>query len=86
MTAGFECLDCSRDTAVAREYYMVRKKLWLAANPSGKGMLCVGCLEKRLGRRLTPTDFTDCLLNTEFSPCGPKSRRLKSRLGILEAA
>jgi hypothetical protein len=28
------------------------------------GCLCVGCLEKRLGRRLRPKDFTRRPLNT----------------------
>jgi hypothetical protein len=40
------------------EVYIVRKKLWLKAGmkPWG-GCLCVGCLEKRIGRQLTPKDF-----------------------------
>jgi hypothetical protein len=25
----------------------------------GEGCLCIGCLEKRIGRRLKPKDFTD---------------------------
>ena len=27
-------------------------------------MLCVGCLEKRIGRRLKPNDFDDHVFNT----------------------
>lgn len=27
------------------------------------GMLCVSCLENRIGRELTPDDFTDAHLN-----------------------
>ena len=41
------------------EIYMVRDFVWKAAaiEPMG-GCLCIGCLEKRLGRRLTPKDFS----------------------------
>ena len=40
------------------EIYMVEEPIWEAAGmePMG-GCLCVGCLEKRLGRTLTPKDF-----------------------------
>ena len=41
------------------EIYTVRDTVWKTAGmePMG-GCLCVGCLEKRLGRRLRPKDFT----------------------------
>ena len=40
------------------EIYTVRDTVWKAAGmePMG-GCLCIGCLEKRLGRRLGPRDF-----------------------------
>ena len=40
------------------EVYTVRDFVWKAAGlePFG-GCLCIGCLEKRLGRRLKPKDF-----------------------------
>jgi hypothetical protein len=40
------------------EVYIVRDAVWRAAGmePWG-GCLCVGCLERRLGRTLTPRDF-----------------------------
>jgi hypothetical protein len=40
------------------EVYTVRDSVWKAAGmePMG-GCLCIGCLEKRLGRRLTSKDF-----------------------------
>ena len=28
--------------------------------PDGRGMLCIGCLELRLGRELNAADFKDC--------------------------
>jgi hypothetical protein len=42
----------------ACEIYTVRDKVWKAAGMTGySGCLCIGCLEKRLGRRLEPRDF-----------------------------
>jgi hypothetical protein len=40
------------------EVYTVRNKVWKAAGmePYG-GCLCIGCLEKRLGRKLKSKDF-----------------------------
>ena len=40
------------------EVYIVRDSVWKAARlaPMG-GCICIGCLEKRLGRRLNPKDF-----------------------------
>ena len=43
-------------------------RLWPQANPDYDGMLCVGCLEARLGRRLTPSDFTGVPLNEQPFP------------------
>src|SRR5437763_12200156 len=42
------------------ELYYVRDAVWKAAGmePYG-GCLCIGCLEKRIGRKLKPKDF-DC--------------------------
>ena len=40
------------------EIYMVRDSVWKTAGMEPMdGCLCVGCLEQRLGRRLTPKDF-----------------------------
>jgi len=40
------------------EVYIVRRHVWEQAGmgPFG-GCLCIGCLEKRLGRKLRPKDF-----------------------------
>src|SRR5262245_54613908 len=47
------------------EVYTVRETVWKAAGmePMG-GCLCIGCLEKRLGRRLKPKDFPRHPFNT----------------------
>src|SRR5215831_3868750 len=40
------------------EIYMVRDAIWKKAGMEPfSGCLCIGCLEKRLGRRLKPKDF-----------------------------
>jgi len=45
----------------------------------GKGMLCIGCLERRLRRKLTKKDFLDCPVNTD-NKRWPKSKRLRKRM------
>jgi hypothetical protein len=54
---------------------MVRDDLW----PIGKddGMLCIGCLERRLGRRLTREDFK---LGGDWHTKSHLSARLRERL------
>lgn len=79
---GFICVDCGLDTKEAQEYYMVYNDVWEDAGMSfaghfGDGMLCVGCIESRLGRELTPSDFPDLPINRGFFPM---SDRLKSRV------
>jgi len=51
------CLDCSKDTF--DEYYGVRNHLWRRAVDRSQrhGMLCLSCLERRLGRYLRLEDF-----------------------------
>ena len=41
----------------AGEWYGVRAEVWRAANMPKGGYLCIGCLERRLRRRLVRTDF-----------------------------
>jgi hypothetical protein len=74
------CLDCGIDT-FRDEFYIVDDALWLDANPAGAGMLCVGCHERRLGRELTPDDFTDCPANRDPEYLELMSARLLERLG-----
>ena len=54
----FRCVDCDFDTQ-GSEYYMVDDELWAASGmaPHG-GMLCLACLERRIGRLLVIGDFT----------------------------
>ena len=74
----WRCLDCRVDTDAIEEYYMVRDPIWQQANPDVDGHLCVGCLEQRLDRKLSASDFADVGVNdsTEI----PRSARLTARL------
>ena len=59
-----------------QEVYTVRDVIWWeAGKPSG--CLCIGCLERRLGRRLKPKDFMHG--DTFNDPRLPASRRLSQR-------
>jgi hypothetical protein len=73
-----DCLDCGVDTIDSAEFYMIRDETWLAANPKRDGMLCVACLEKRLGRELVTDDFTWCPANLANLFTG--SDRLRARM------
>jgi hypothetical protein len=62
------CVDCGTDTLPTgwhrrAEYYSVHDEVWAAAGMPFEGFLCIGCLEVRVGRRLTRSDFTDAPVN-----------------------
>jgi hypothetical protein len=59
------------------EVYTVREAVWRKAGvePMG-GCLCIGCLEKRIGRRLKPKDF---LRDHPFNQFPGTSRLLQRR-------
>jgi hypothetical protein len=85
---GGPCVDCCVGTLTIGEYYMVkddvweqawagRRKSWHALD--GQEILCIGCLEKRIGRTLTKHDFGNAPINDpRFDP--NKSARLLDRL------
>jgi hypothetical protein len=70
----FSCKDCASDYD---EYYMVQNDVWKACG-AGDGMLCIGCLEKRIGRKLRRQDFTDAPVNE--IDLERQSLRLRDRL------
>lgn len=59
---NFLCIKCGKDTW--DEYYMLYSRIWKRVNPKVKGMLCIDCVEARLGRKLTKKDFTKAPVNT----------------------
>ena len=53
----FFCVGCNKNTS-GGEYYMVRDEVWDASGlDPNDGMLCLGCLERRIRRPLTDDDF-----------------------------
>lgn len=78
----FRCMDCNVDT-FRSEYYMLKHEIWdyIVSFENSRKMLCIGCVEERLGRELTGSDFLDCPAN-ELSKKGywPSSDRLQDRL------
>ena len=74
------CLDCNVDTEKINEFYMVHDYLWNQAVPDQyereNRVLCIGCLEERLGRVLTAADFTNFPVNKKDI----QSYRLISRI------
>ncbi len=58
------CKDCGKDTYIdEKDYYMVTEKIWKKFGLNGRGMLCMNCMELRLGRKLIKTDLRKCDLN-----------------------
>jgi hypothetical protein len=79
---NFTCLDCMMPTDDRGEYYMLKNEVWaLTGLGTNDGMLCVGCVEDRLGRKLGSVDFSDATINKLGHPVyGDKSPRLVARL------
>lgn len=75
----WKCLDCKVDTGKIGEHYMLNFDVWHKAHLSQSGMLCIACLERRLGRKLTRHDFNKSHVN-RIKPGESKSVRLISRL------
>lgn len=72
-----QCKDCNE--SVTHEWYMVHDHVWKSAGMKfDDGFLCIGCLEKRLGRRLHSCDFEEIAMNEPDEV--NNSARLNSRL------
>lgn len=58
------CVDCSVDTVLIGEYYMVHDHVWFESGMTKtSGMLCISCLEKRIKRQLNSDDFKNLPIN-----------------------
>lgn len=68
------CLDCGENTSQMKEHYFVRSDVWFSVMDSEVGMICIGCLETRLGRQLVGADFTDAWIND------PRRNSMSARL------
>jgi hypothetical protein len=83
---GLHCDDCGIGTSSLGEYYMVANAVWEEAwagrrkwwhRLPNREILCIGCLETRIGRKLTRHDFTNAPIN---HPALSMSDRLLARL------
>lgn len=90
-----QCTDCDMETTPPEwssapwEWYDVHDRVWAAAGMATgtpAGFLCIGCLEDRLGRRLTAADFTAAHINSldpkwDRYAWSNRTGRLVARLG-----
>jgi hypothetical protein len=53
--ANWYCFSCGGDCFEMGEDFYVQDKIWTTYGV--EGVLCIGCLEARMGRHLTPQDF-----------------------------
>lgn len=86
------CADCGVGTWTLGEFYGVKDEVWAQAwagrlkpwhEIDGQQILCIGCLERRIGRTLMACDFTDAPINDLTDPhCSNQmSDRMRDRLG-----
>jgi hypothetical protein len=85
------CADCGVGTVTLGEWYVVWDEVWDQAwagrrrwwyeHIAGQEILCIRCLERRIGRRLTRDDFVPELPVNQLD-FGPKSKRLLARLRV----
>ena len=89
------CADCNSPVGPMGEWCLLKNSVWETAWPGTgqnsvhdpmpmKHNLCIGCVEKRIGRKLSRADFDmRSQHNRENNPRRqfPMSRRMKNRLG-----
>jgi hypothetical protein len=75
------CMDCGVNTLEKNNYYMLNDEIWKKIHPIDMGMLCIPCAERRLGRKLNASDFTDAPINALMARvCGALNDRLTNRV------
>jgi hypothetical protein len=84
------CADCGIGTIGVGEWYMVHEHVWEEAwrgrrkswqRLPGQTVLCIGCLEKRLGRTLRASDFSAVPINDPLK--WNASDRMRDRLSAV---
>jgi hypothetical protein len=83
----FDCKDCGVNTSKIGEYYMIHTDLWKQVNQGvdDTGMLCLGCVEERLGRKLNRRDFPAIPLNDPTREIPAAVMKLRKALGTENA-
>ena len=72
----WNCLYCKTNTQY--EHFFLCNDVWSKIYNSDKGMICVLCCEKKLGRKLEKKDFTSAFINSP--KYGKKSLLLLERI------
>lgn len=66
---NWSCLDCGKDCIKDdKDYYMIQHELWMNLVGSHEGMLCMNCLETRLGHKLRKEEILSCPLTEWMNP------------------
>lgn len=64
----WRCVDCGKDTWIDdKDYYMVTFELW-EKHGVGQNMLCMDCMETRIGHKLRKEDILPCILTEKMNP------------------
>ena len=79
--SGGACARCGADETATGEYHMLEDDVWAEAAQGDEARLCLGCVEVRLGRRLTPEDFADAPVN-RWPAMSPGERQRSPLLGL----
>lgn len=75
---GWKCNSCGKDCSKnEKDYYMLTHKLWKKIHPKISGMLCMDCVEEKLGRKLIASDILICPLTVFGNPYTSKIIRTK---------
>jgi hypothetical protein len=76
----YACNDCEVNVAAVGEFYMLDPKIWSGRLGLGwDDNLCIGCLERRLGRKISARDMSSF---PSYDWMAPASERLMDRLGF----
>jgi hypothetical protein len=76
--AGYKCNDCDLKVVTCGEFYMLQPDIWEKQLGLGwEDNLCIGCQEKRLGRKVSMSDMGSF---PHYSWMQPISIRLQHRL------
>ena len=72
------CMICGANVVKIKEFCMIWSTLWKRAVPKNKrsGMLCIGCIERKLKRKLSRKDFIHTALRLRLTRA---SKRLQNR-------
>lgn len=64
----WKCKDCGKDCFIdPKDYYMIHTHLW-DIHGCGNGMLCMDCMEDRLGHKLKKEEILPCPLTEWMNP------------------